>query len=227
MPTPFAIVRKLTLRGIFTVLPLVVTFWLLGLLFGIVNAWIAPLVGASLRFVGVQHWEESRWAFLVPVAGLLVLLGALMLIGLLATNLFGKRLLGRIERLLLSIPLVRAIYGSAKQLIEAFSMGGKNAFQEVVAFEYPRRGIWVLGFVTSSMSGGTVVPGWDRPMVNVFLPTTPNPTSGFLLVLPADEVHTLPVTVEEGIKMIVSGGLVLPPLLERSRAKDMPGQASA
>ena len=207
------VIRKLTLRGILTVLPLAFTLWVLALLFRFVNAFVAPMVGAYLELLGVENWRQSSWAFLVPLAGLVVLAGLLMLVGLLATNLLGKRLLAKLESLLLSIPLVRAIYGSAKQLMSALSVGGQGAFQEVVALEYPRRGIWVLGFVTSSLPGGTGVPGWEGGMVNVFLPTTPNPTSGFLLILPREAVHTLPISVEEGVKMIVSGGLVLPPSL--------------
>jgi uncharacterized membrane protein len=138
----------------------------------------------------------------------------LALIGGLATNFLGSRLLALFERLLLRIPLVRTIYTSAKQLLEAITVGRKGAFREVVAFEYPRRGIWVLGFVSSTMPGRVLTAG-DDEMVNIFLPTTPNPTSGFLLVLPARDVRRLPITVEEGIKMIVSGGLMLPPSMVR------------
>ena len=89
-------------------------------------------------------------------------------------------------------------------------MAARGAFREVVAFEYPRKGIWVLGFVTSTMGPFALSEEWSEEMVNIFLPTTPNPTSGYLLVLPSRDVHRLPMTVEEGIKMIVSGGLVLP-----------------
>jgi len=210
MRTAVAFTRKLVFRGLFTLLPLAITFWLMYLLFGFVNDLIAPWVGRALELAGVQNVQGGWWKYVVPMVGLVVLFAILVLVGLLATNLFGKRLLAVFERLLLSIPLVRAIYGSAKQLIEAITIGGQSAFREVVAFEYPRRGIWVLGFVTSSMPGSSLSEEIPE-MVNVFLPTTPNPTSGFLLILPTTEVHHLPISVEEGIKMIVSGGLVLPP----------------
>ena len=224
MRAAMAYTRKLVLRGLLTVLPLAITTWFIYVLFGFVNKRIAPIVERLLVLAGVREPLEGWWAYVIPLVGVSVLVALLMFVGLLATNLFGRRLLEALEGLLLRIPLVRPIYGSAKQLIEAFTMGGKGAFREVVAFEYPRRGIWVLGFVSSSMPG-SALRQQDGDLVNVFLPTTPNPTSGYLLILPADQVHRLPITVEEAIKMIVSGGLVLPPVMEAPRESARLGQA--
>ena len=210
MSSPIAQARKLLIRGLLTVLPLVITFWLVSVLFRFVDQTAGTLVGRALGLLGVEDPHAGWWAYLVPLIGLAVVGTLLMGFGVLATNFLGKRLLGIFERLLLRIPFVRTIYVSAKQLLEALTFGRKGAFREVVAFEYPRRGIWVLGFVSSSMPASALGDG-EGELVNVFLPTTPNPTSGFLLILPAAEVRRLPISVEEGIKMIVSGGLVLPP----------------
>ncbi|MGD8374520.1 MAG: DUF502 domain-containing protein [Acidobacteriota bacterium] len=214
MRSAIAHLRRLLLRGLLAVLPLVITFWLLAVLFQFVDARLGSLVANLLESVGVEDARAGIWRYLVPFLGMAVVLVLLALIGGLATNFLGSRLLALFERLLLRIPLVRTIYTSAKQLLEAITVGRKGAFREVVAFEYPRRGIWVLGFVSSTMPGRVLTAG-DDEMVNIFLPTTPNPTSGFLLVLPARDVRRLPITVEEGIKMIVSGGLMLPPSMVR------------
>ena len=126
------------------------------------------------------------------------------------------------ERLLLAIPLVSVVYSSAKQLLEAFTTGHQEAFREVVALEYPRTGSWALGFVTSVTRGTLWEEAGDDEMVQVFVPTSPNPTSGMMLILPATGVRRVDLTVEEAIKMIVSGGLVLPPSLIRRAPEPAP-----
>jgi uncharacterized membrane protein len=108
------------------------------------------------------------------------------------------------------MPVVRGIYGATKQIFETVLSSKGNAFRSVVLIEYPRKGIWTLGFI-SGTTGGEVAGVTNEDLVNVFVPTTPNPTSGFLLFLPREDIFELSMTVEEGIKMIVSGGIVTPP----------------
>jgi uncharacterized membrane protein len=115
------------------------------------------------------------------------------------------------------LPVIRTIYGALKQIFETVMASQSQAFREVVMFEYPRPGIWALGFLTG-VTKGEVQRLTDDEVVNVFLPTTPNPTSGFLLFVPRKDLKVMDMTVEEGIKMIVSGGILTPP----DRATDLP-----
>ena len=114
------------------------------------------------------------------------------------------------ERVVSRVPVVRTIYGVLKQIFDAVLAQSEGAFREVVLIEYPRKGIWVIGFITSNTEGEVqrVTP---NDMVNLFLPTTPNPTSGFLLFVPRKDCIVLNMTVEEGVKLVISGGIVSPP----------------
>jgi uncharacterized membrane protein len=114
------------------------------------------------------------------------------------------------ERLLAQVPVVRSIYGAVKQILQTVLAKKSNAFRKVVLFQYPRPEVWSIGFLTGKAEGH-IQEIADRDVLNVFLPTTPNPTSGFLLFVPAADAKELTMTVEEGLKMVVSGGLVTPP----------------
>ncbi|TDI13475.1 MAG: DUF502 domain-containing protein [Acidobacteria bacterium] len=207
--------RKLLLSGVLIVFPLAVTAWLVATIFRAINGTVTRVVRSLLGWSGITLVEGVWWERLLPLAGLLVSVTLLMGVGMLATNLVGRRVIRSFERLLLAIPLVSVIYSSAKQLLEAFSVGRQQGFREVVALEYPRKGCWALGFVTSATQGTLWKEAGDQEMVQVFLPTSPNPTSGMMLILPADGVRRVDLSVEEAIKMIVSGGLVLPSSLVR------------
>jgi uncharacterized membrane protein len=157
---------------------------------------------------------ETYLPFSVPGIGVLLMLVILTLIGAIAAGYLGKMLLRLSDRLLNRMPVVRSIYGVAKQIVETVVSNKSVAFREVVLIEYPRSGVWTVGFLTGrsiDQIGQTV----GESLVNVFVPTTPNPTSGFLLFLPESDVHRLPMTVEEGIKLVISAGIVLPPANRR------------
>jgi len=207
--------RKLLLSGVLIVFPLAVTLWLIASIFRVINGTVTRGVRALIGWSGMTLVEGLWWERLLPLAGVLVSVALLMGVGMLATNLVGRRVIRTFERLLLAIPLVSVIYGSAKQLLEAFTAGRQEAFREVVALEYPRNGCWALGFVTSVTQGTLWKEAGDGEMVQVFVPTSPNPTSGMMVILKASDVHRVDLNVEEAIKMIVSGGLVLPPSLVR------------
>jgi uncharacterized membrane protein len=178
--------KRIFVTGLIAVLPLLVTWWLLSLLFDVLDGLVAPLID---KLAG-RH---------LPGVGLLLTLLAIFVVGLLANNIVGARVLRSFEALLLRIPLVRAIFGPAKQLFRA--MGKEDTSeQEVVAVEFPRPGLHMIGFVTRR----------DEHGVTVFLPTTPNPTSGFLVICEPREVTSLDVTFDEAMAMIVSGGFVGP-----------------
>ena len=134
----------------------------------------------------------------------------LTLVGWLAAGLMGRWLVRLSGQVMASMPVVRNIYSAVKQIMETVLAQKSNAFRHVVLFEYPRKGIWSMGFVTGATSG-EVQNLIDSEMINVFVPTTPNPTSGFLLFVPKKDVHYLNMSSEEGFKMLVSTGIVTPP----------------
>ena len=145
----------------------------------------------------------------------------LTIIGALTAGLIGRSIMRAAERILNKMPVIRTVYNALKQIFETVLQKQSSAFRKVVLIEYPRRGIWCLGFL-SGTTEGEVQNLTDEQLLNVFLPTTPNPTSGFLLFLPKKDVTILNMTVEEGIKMVVSGGLVTPPDPRPKAVRDEP-----
>ena len=211
--------RKKLLTGLVVLLPLFITLWIFGALFRLVDQSITPWVERGLSLLGVGAFgHPSFLATLVPVLGVLITAGIIYLAGVLGTNVFGVRILKAFDRLVLRIPLVRAVYGSSRQLMESLSPGGRRSFSEVVLVEYPRKGCYMLGFVTRE-APASLVPGRSETMAAVFLPTAPNPTSGWILLIPRAELVRLSLTVEEGLKWVVSGGVVMP---ESWDAKGLP-----
>jgi uncharacterized membrane protein len=152
-------------------------------------------------------WVEEL--FLIPGIGVLISLIVLILLGVLLQNVVGNYFVNKWERLFSKLPLVRTIFITIKQVVDAFF--GKNAmsFREVALVEYPRKDLWALCFVTGTTQG-EVQEKTSDDVINVFLPTTPNPTSGFLLFVPRQDLHILDMTVEQGIKMIISAGIITP-----------------
>ena len=200
-------------QGLLIVLPMLITLWLLSILFEVINKNVTPTVVAVLRAAGtpwLEIWPARK--ILIPLIGLILTAATIYLIGLLAGNLAGRRLLALVEKGILRIPIVKGIYGAAHQLLNAFSMTGSRAFSKVVLVEYPRRGLWTVGFQTSDREYGLSGPGdsSDQRSVPVFLPTTPNPTSGWMILVAPEDLKVLDMTIEEAIKLIVSGGIVGP-----------------
>jgi len=152
------------------------------------------------------------------VIGLVLTVLLIYVIGLVAANLLGQRILSWFEGGVLKIPFIKSIYGGARQLLDAFGSGGTGTFTRVVLVQYPRAGVYTVGFVTSEVR--VVVPGEGGPVsaLTVFLPTTPNPTSGWLAIIPEADIINFDLSIEEGLKLIVSGGIVAPAgLAERIR----------
>ena len=140
---------------------------------------------------------------LASISGLLLVILTLIIIGFLARNVAGRRVVQWIDNLFKRIPLISMVYTTTKQIIESFSGGRKNSFSKVVFVEYPRKGVWTLGFVTKETKNDN-----NQRFYNLFVPTTPNPTSGFFLIIPIDDVKETDISVEEGFQMIVSSGMV-------------------
>ena len=195
--------RELFLVGLAVVLPLLVTYMLLRFLFEALDGLLDPMIQGILG---------RR----IPGLGFLATVAIIFLIGTLTTNIIGRKLVAMTEGLLLRIPLVKNVYAASKQLFDAFTLPGREAFRQVVMLEYPRSGLYALGFITATQAIGFQDLVGEQT-VNVFIPTAPNPTSGFFLVVPEKSVIPVPISVEEALKLIVSGGLIVPPALQARR----------
>jgi uncharacterized membrane protein len=161
-----------------------------------------------------MYWYWSLAALVLAC----VLIG---IVGLLARNYFGKKIIQLVDRLLLHVPLLNKIYGATKQVNDAFTSGSKTAFRTVVLVEFPRAGVYSIGFITSEHQPQVQAKTGEK-MVCVFVPTTPNPTAGFLLFVPEEKVTKLEMSVAEGIKYVISLGAILPEYTPASGEKVKP-----
>ncbi|UUX50130.1 DUF502 domain-containing protein [Nisaea acidiphila] len=202
-PTFFGRLRAYLLAGILVTAPIGITLYLTWVIIDFIDGQVMPLLPA-------QYHPDNYLPFSVPGIGLIVMLVSLTVIGWLTAGILGRWMIRLSEHLMARMPVVRNVYGAIKQIMETVMAQQSNAFREVVLIEYPRRGIWAIGFITGA-THGEVQNATEDEMVNVFLPTTPNPTSGFLLFVPAQDIYRLHMTVEEGIKMVISAGIVTPP----------------
>ncbi|MBI4161625.1 MAG: DUF502 domain-containing protein [Acidobacteria bacterium] len=202
-------IRARFLGGFLVLLPLFVTLWVLLFLFRLIDRTITPWVVGLLAWLRLPVPVEAWIRPLAPVLALVLTAAVICLFGVLAGDVFGRSLLRGIDSLFLRVPLIKFVYGSSRQIMDAFTASGSQAFQKVVLVEYPRRGMYAIGFATGE-GIRFLHTGNGAELVTVFLPTTPNPTSGMMVALPPGEVQALPLTVEEGMKMIISGGLVVP-----------------
>ncbi|HEY8417904.1 MAG TPA: DUF502 domain-containing protein [Limnochordales bacterium] len=203
------LLRNYFITGVLVSLPLVVTVWVLWFVFSTVEASLGALVA---WLIGLVTGEPVH----IPGVGLILTLAVLLLVGMVATNVVGRRLVAAGERILLMFPVVRSIYTGVKQVIEAFGVK-RSSFREVVLLEHPRPGLYAIGFVTNEARGELATP-FSEPVKTVFVPTVPNPTSGFFIVAPERELIPLNISLEEAFKMILSGGVLLPDAPEPSPA---------
>ena len=208
----FVHIRRNLIRGLLLVLPLVVTAWVVQLLFGFVSRQATPRLQRLVEWTGVEPPEGAIGRVFFSVASVLITAAMIYTIGAIGSNFTGRRWVRWFESWILRVPLVRSVYGPLRQLLDSFGSDRKANFSRVVLVEYPRKGLWTIGFVTTekrhSFSG-------EKHKIPVFLPTTPNPTSGWLVFADEDDLVTLDLSVEESIKLIVSGGIVGPDDLGR------------
>ncbi len=207
--------RGYFLAGVLVTAPLGITGYLAWIIVGFIDHSVTPLVPDKYN-------PETYLPFTIPGLGVLILIFVLTLIGALTAGLLGRWLVHTGERVLNRMPIIRSFYSAIKQIFETVLAQQSNAFREAVLVEYPRRGIWAIAFITGTTKG-EVQNLTEQETVNIFLPTTPNPTSGFLLFVPKEEVVSLDMSVEEAIKMVISGGIVTPsdrrPLSEQQISK--------
>ena len=208
-------IRNIFITGLLITLPIALTWFILQFLLNNFDA-LSPVFTNILIQLGAPIPEGYR----IPFLGLVVTLLIVLIVGWLTTNFFGKKVFQIGELLIEKIPFVRRIYKGSKQVVSSIAEADTSAFRKVVLIEFPRRGLLAIGFVTGE-SRGEVQELTRENMLNVFVPTMPNPTSGFLIFSPLEELTEVSMTIEEGIKYVVSGGLVTPPVLKIIEAKGL------
>lgn len=205
----FARLRAYFLAGVLVTAPLAITIALASWFIDFVDSRVVPLI--PLRYNPDYYLKEIVGVEIgLPGLGLIVLIVVITLIGALAAGFVGRMVLRFYENMLNRMPVIRSIYGATKQILETVLQRQSKAFRQPVLVEYPRRGVWAVGFITGTTEGEVQHLVADK-LINIFLPTTPNPTSGFLLFLPSEDLILLDMTVEEAIKMVISAGIVTPP----------------
>lgn len=202
--------RAYFLAGVLVTAPIGITAALAWWLVELIDSQVVPLIPA--RWNPDTYFREYLGVeFGLPGLGLVVLVIAITLIGFLAAGLVGRFVFGMGEKLLDRMPIIRSFYKLTKQIFETVLRNQSDAFRQAVLVEYPRRGIWAVAFLTAATKG-EIREKLAKDHVNVFLPTTPNPTSGFLLFVPSDEIVILDMPVEDAVKLVISAGIVTPPV---------------
>ena len=201
--------KKYLIAGLLVWLPLAITIWVLSWLLGTLDGvfvWLLSATQAVLPDAARASIDQLRR---VPGLGVLVMLVSLLLTGVFAANIFGQWWLRQGDRLMGKIPIVKSIYSSVKQVSDTLFSSSGNAFREAVLVQYPRHGSWTIAFVTGR-PGGEVAVQLPGDYVSVYVPTTPNPTSGFFLIMPRAELIELKMSVDEALKYVISMGVVSP-----------------
>lgn len=208
---PFSALRASFLTGLIVIAPIGITVWLIWALTGWMDSWVLPLIPPRWR-------PENHIGINLRGLGVLVFLVFTLLIGSIARIWIGRAAIAAGEALVTRVPFIGAIYGGLKQIAETILSQGDDKFDRACLIEYPRKGLWAVAFVSTSTKGEVLARAGETEMMSVFLPTTPNPTSGFLLFVPKADVIELDMTVEEAAKLIISAGLVTPPTAEEISA---------
>ena len=201
-PTFVGLLKRWFLAGLLVSAPILLTVYITWLLVNLIDSYATSMIPDNLN-------PQNYVSFPLPGFGIIFGGAVIIFIGFLTTNLFGNSMIKLGERLLGRLPVIRSVYGATKQIMETIMTSQSDAFREVVLIEYPRRGVWAIGFVTGKTKG-EVQNMSSENLINVFVPTTPNPTSGFLLFFPREDAIALDMGVEEAVKMVVSGGIVTP-----------------
>ena len=196
--------RNNFLTGLAVIIPVFITTYLIWSTIGIVDGWVLPLIPEKYaidKFIGID----------VKGIGVVIFLLFTVFIGSLTKGYFGRTILKSVESLVDRMPVVRSIYNGIKQIAETVFSQSNNSFERACLVEYPRKGIWAVAFVSTKTKGEVSEKiGKNKELFSIFLPTTPNPTSGFLLFLPEKDIIFLDMTVEDAAKLVISAGLVTP-----------------
>jgi len=201
----FSSLRANFLTGMIVVAPVFLTFYLIWWFVGLIDSWVLPLVPEAYQpqpYLGIN----------VAGYGVIIFLVFTIFVGAVAKGFIGRSLLNRAEKIVDRMPVVRSIYNGLKQIVETILSQSNSSFEKACLVEYPRRGIWAVAFVSTETKGEVLdkLP-LEEQFLSVFLPTTPNPTSGFLLFVPRSDVIVLDLDVETAAKLVISAGLISPP----------------
>jgi uncharacterized membrane protein len=199
------ILRNYFFTGLLVIVPISVTCYVIWVLI--------KAMDSILRFVPAKYLPETYLRIPIPGLGLILVVIIVLAVGLLTKNFVGSKMIHLGEKIVDRIPLARILYVGVKQLMEALILQKSKAFQKAALIEYPRRGLYVIAFITGETEG-EIQRLTRKKMINVFVPTTPNPTSGFYVLVPEDEIITLHMSVEDAFKLIMSGGILSPPELK-------------
>lgn len=210
----FARLRANFITGLVVIAPVGLTIWLIWSVVGWIDGFVLPLVPQKYQpdrmlqnFFGLDPAMQIN----IRGIGVVIFLMFTIIVGWMAKGLIGRSLIRFAESLVERTPVVRSIYSGIKQISETVFAQSDRSFEKACVIEYPRKGIWAIGFISTNTKGEIAARGNDgRPMLSIFLPTTPNPTSGFLLFVPQEDVIELDMTVEEAAKLVISAGLVYP-----------------
>lgn len=208
-------IRNIFITGLLITLPIALTYFILQFLFKNLDA-LSPVFTQVLIDMGAPIPEGYR----IPALGLVITLLIVLAVGWFTTNFFGKQMINLGENLVEKIPFVRKIYKGSKQVVQSIAHADTTAFRKVVLLEFPRRGMLAIGFVTGS-ARGEVQEYTREDVLNVFVPTMPNPTSGFLVFAPPEDLTEIDMSIEDGIKYVVSGGIVDTERLKLTDIKDI------
>ena len=194
------ILQRYFLAGLLVFLPVVITLWFLG--------WVISLMDGLLDVLPARLHPNSYLPFAIPGLGAAFTIGLILFLGVLTRGVATRRFLAAWDRIFVQIPVFRGVYTAVQKLVQTF-LGQSQTNRQVVMIEYPRKGIYAVGFAMGR-AWHELEKKNEAPLVNVFVPTTPNPTSGFYLLVPANEVAPLNISTEEALKLITSGGLITP-----------------
>jgi uncharacterized membrane protein len=194
------ILQRYFLAGLLVFLPVVITLWFIG--------WVIALMDGLLDVLPAPLHPNSYLPFAIPGLGAIVTFGFILFLGVLTRGVATRRFLAAWDRIFVQIPVFRGVYTAVQKLVQTF-LGQSQANRQVVMIEYPRKGVYTVGFAMGR-AWHELEKNNEVPLVNVFIPTTPNPTSGFYLLVPANDVAPLNLSMEEALKLITSGGLITP-----------------
>ncbi len=184
------------ITGVLLILPLALSIWIALIIFNKIDKILRPLI---IKIIGYR----------IPGLGFILTFLIVLLIGIIGTNLIGKKLFSKFDKFMLKIPLISSFYGTTRQVINAFELSKKLPFKQVALIEYPRKGIFVIAFIMQEQTG-EIQELTPQRLISVFVPTTPNPTTGWLTFLPAEEIIPIKMSVEDALKLVISGGIVAP-----------------
>lgn len=213
-PGLFASLRASFLTGLIVIAPVGLTIWLIWSVIGWIDGVVLPLVPYDFqpeKYIGIN----------LRGIGVIIFLLFTIVVGWLAKGLLGRSLIRIAENMVQNVPVVRSIYSGVKQIAETVFAQSERSFEKACLFEYPRKGIWAIGFISTTAKGEVAQRATTSDdLISVFVPTTPNPTSGFLLFFPREDIIELDMSVEDAAKLVISAGLVYPNEKDPSKPKN-------